>query len=639
MPTRNRWIIAALIVLIFSAVVWVPLSRAQVAGVTAGDPACQFSQAFTGPWSSAGQIRYEAMALDGQGNIVVAGSFSGRQNFGGGDLVSHGDVDIFIAKYSSSGAYLWSQGIGGAGNDWAKAVAVDAGGNIIITSWSGSGAVDFGGGPVSIVSGYLAKYSPDGSYQWARSLATNVSDGTALQTDSYGNIIVGGTFVGPCDFGGGPIPSVASGDAFLAEYSPTGAYLWARRAGGSTAYGTFVSQVAVDHSGDLVMTGYTTGAGDMGGVSFPGFGGTDIFLTKYSATGSPLWSLNLGGGGADRGKGVAIDSLNNIVMTGFLGSNIFLSKYSPSGGSLWSESFPTVLASLENGNGVAVDGGDNIVITGAVTGDINLGGGTLPMTPGDGNPNTYIAEYTSAGSHVWSTRFPNLIPANSPGFNAGKNIETDSGGNVIVFGEFSDKIDLGAGVLTNTGLCGGACGYGGYLAKFGSSTTRTPTPVPPTATPTFRPTSTPTPTPAFTSTATPVNTATRTPTSTPTQAATSTPTPTPTRTPTVPPTSTPTNTPPPPTSTPTQAATGTPTPTPTRTPTVPPTSTPKVPPTNTPPPPTSTPTQAATSTPTRTPTGIPTLTPTSTSTPTGSKTPKPTRTPRHTRVVLSADTP
>jgi len=522
MRSRVRRRIAALTVLVFSAVISVPSSRAQIPKIlkgtttaaTAGVPATQFSQAFIGPRLGAGQSRYEAMAVDGQDNIIVAGSFSGQLDFGGGEILSNGGVDIFIAKYSSNGTYLWSKGIGGSRDDWAKAVAVDANGGIIITGWSGSGAVDFGGGPINIVSAYLAKYSPDGVYQWARALGTNTADGTALQTDSNGNIIVSGYFVGPCDFGGGSIVSVQNGDAFLAKYTPAGGYLWAVRAGGSTAFGTQVSQIAVDHSDELVVTGYTTGAGDMGGVRFPGFGGNDIFLVKYSATGLPLWSRSFGGSDQDRGKGIAIDSLNNIVMTGLIGNNatvgsgtlvgggIFLSKYSPSGISVWSQNFPPPTGwpvSIENGNGVAVDGGNNIVITGATLGDINLGGGLLPMPPGDGNNDTYLAEYASTGSHIWSTRFANLIPANSPAFNSGKAIETDSAGRVIVFGQFSDSIDLGTGVLTNPGACGGSCGYGGYLAKFGLATpTPTPTPPPPTATPTSTPTvpsGTPTKTP------------------------------------------------------------------------------------------------------------------------------------------------
>jgi hypothetical protein len=286
---------------------------------------------------------------------------------------------------------------------------------------------------------------------------------------------------------------------------------------------------------------------------------------------------------------VAIDSLNNIVMTGLLGDNvnlgtgtlsgggIFLAKYSPSGVALWSENFPPLpggSCSLENGNAVAVDGADNIAITGAVVGDVNLGGGVLPMASGDYNNNTYVAEYTSSGANLWAARFPNLIPPSYPGFNSGKAIGTDAFGSVITFGVFSDSINFGLGVLTNPGACGGSCGYGAYLAKFGTSSappTATPTAPAATATPTQTPTSVP-------PTATPTNTPTATPTKTPTNAPTNTPTPTPTNTPTN--TSTPT-----PTNTPKNGPTNTPTPTPTPTPTLPPTSTPTPTPTPPPPPP------------------------------------------------------
>ena len=522
-----RWRIPSLTVLLFSAVISVPSGRAQIARIfttnattnaaTAGAPATQFSRAWIGPWASAGQVRFEAMAVDGQGNIIIAGSFTGQLDFGGGLIRSNGGVDIFIAKYSSNGTHLWSKGIGGSQDDWGKAVALDSSGGIIIIGWSGSGAVDFGGGPINLVSAYLARYAPDGVYQWARPLGTTIADGSAIQTDAGGNIIVGGFFAGSCDFGGGPIASVQTGDAFLAKYTPAGGYLWAVRAGGSAAYGTLVSQIAVDHSDQIVVTGFTTGAGDMGGVSFPGLGGNDIFLVKYSATGVPLWSRSFGGSGQDRGKGIAIDTLNNIVMTGLIGDNatvgggtlvgggILLGKYTPSGIAMWAQNFPPAVGwtvSLENGNGVAVDGRDNIVITGATGGDVNLGGGVLPMSPGNYNNETYVAEYTSAGSHIWSARFTNLVPANSPGFNSGKAIDTDSAGRVLVFGQFSDSIDLGNGVLTNPGACGGSCGYGGYLAQFGlTSATPTPTPPLPTPTPTptvpsGTPTKTPTPPPA-----------------------------------------------------------------------------------------------------------------------------------------------
>ena len=121
--------VAVLTVLILQTAISVPSSKAQDTisqSPLSPAPACQFSEADIGPWSNAGQIRYEAMATDGQGNIIVAGSFSGRVSFGGGDVISHGGIDIFIAKYSSTGAHLWSRGFGGSRDDWAKAVAVDS---------------------------------------------------------------------------------------------------------------------------------------------------------------------------------------------------------------------------------------------------------------------------------------------------------------------------------------------------------------------------------------------------------------------------------------------------------------------------------------------------------------------------------
>ena len=140
MRSQVPWRIAALTVLVFAAVVSVATSRGQVAwnskgtanptaskilSATATAATTQFSKAFTGPWANAGQIRYSTMAVDSQDNMIVAGTFAGRINFGGGDILSHGGVDIFIAKYSPDGSYLWSQAIGGSSDDWAKAVAVD----------------------------------------------------------------------------------------------------------------------------------------------------------------------------------------------------------------------------------------------------------------------------------------------------------------------------------------------------------------------------------------------------------------------------------------------------------------------------------------------------------------------------------
>jgi hypothetical protein len=64
-----------------------------------------WSQRFGGTGTDTGK----AVAVDAAGNVVVAGSFNGTVNFGGGNLVSVGGFDMFLAKYNANGVNQWSQ--------------------------------------------------------------------------------------------------------------------------------------------------------------------------------------------------------------------------------------------------------------------------------------------------------------------------------------------------------------------------------------------------------------------------------------------------------------------------------------------------------------------------------------------------
>jgi hypothetical protein len=78
----------------------------------------------------------EAVAFDASGNVVVGGYFRGQTSFGGATLSAEGTQgDIFVAKYSSNGAHLWSRAFGGTGHDICSGVAVDGGGNVIAAGY------------------------------------------------------------------------------------------------------------------------------------------------------------------------------------------------------------------------------------------------------------------------------------------------------------------------------------------------------------------------------------------------------------------------------------------------------------------------------------------------------------------------
>ena len=102
---------------------------------------------------------------------------------------------------------------------------------------------------------------------------------------------------------------------------------------GEVGYG-----VTVDSSGNIYVTGYTTGGLDGNTNS----GGRDLFLVKYNSSGVKQWTQQLGTSSGDSGRGVMVDSSNNIYVTGYteggLDGNtssgerdLFLVKYNSSG--------------------------------------------------------------------------------------------------------------------------------------------------------------------------------------------------------------------------------------------------------------------------------------------------------------------
>src|SRR4029079_9955918 len=130
------------------------------------------------------------VAVDASGNVILVGAFRDTINFGGATLTAvWGGVgakgsDVFIAKFSPTGAHLWSQRYGSAVDDSANGVAVDSGGNIVVVG-SFRGLVSFGG--ASFTSNhdtwdlFLAKYSPDGQHVWSETFGgTGTDNGNSI---------------------------------------------------------------------------------------------------------------------------------------------------------------------------------------------------------------------------------------------------------------------------------------------------------------------------------------------------------------------------------------------------------------------------------------------------------------------------
>ena len=186
-----------------------------------------------------------------------------------------------MAKYDAAGNHLWSRRFGNIGLNWSFDVAVDQVGNAVVTGMFG-GTMDFGGGPLTGVLSetFVAKYDTAGNHMWSRHFDSNNDDrGQSVAVDKAGNVIVTGMFKGTVNFGGGPITSVGTWDTYVAKLNSMGVHIWSHGFGGNSV--DEGNGVAVDRTGNLLVTGSFSGTMDPGGGPLVSAGGRDIYLAKF----------------------------------------------------------------------------------------------------------------------------------------------------------------------------------------------------------------------------------------------------------------------------------------------------------------------------------------------------------------------
>ncbi len=446
------------------------------------------------------------------GSIFITGSFGSTLDFdpsAGVSLLStpNSNPDVFVARYTPSGGYLWAFKIGNTGVDQGLALELDDSTNVYVTGFF-DGTADFNPSAVTTnLAGsydmFLAKYDSNSTYRWAFKLgasggsSTAVDRGTCLAMEASTNIHVGGTFLGTVDFNPSAVtntlqnPNATNHDSlsngFLAKYSSNGGFIHAGSIGGISTFAPNETQSyhVVDASGNTYLAGNFTIPIDLdpeSGTSFPStnsFNDNEIFLAKYNSSGSLLWAKSVGGIGADQVFAVCLDSSGNVCITGsFRGSadfdpsgatanlnsagseDVFVAKYSASGTFVWAKRIGGT------GSDVAtvlhIDNDDNIVISGTFSGTADFD----PNTPvfnltSAGGSDLFLAKYTTNGTFLWAGRIGGTGSADE-----GNSICTDNLGNIYVGGNFSGtNIDFDFGAASTT-LSSPNSASDGFFAKY-----------------------------------------------------------------------------------------------------------------------------------------------------------------------------
>jgi hypothetical protein len=411
-------------------------------------------------WSAGGSGSDEGISIanDLSGNIFVTGSFSGTASFGDTSVTSAGNLDLFIAKYNNNGILKWLRTAGGTDNDASRDIDIDTEGNVFITGGIQATATF---GTTSITSGgggdiFIAKYSSTGTFLWVRQgVGSGDETANSIALDSEGNPYITGYFYNTVSFGAANITSAGELDVFLVKYNTSGVLQWLQRTGG--AYTDFGRAITVDPNGYVYITGYTSGPTTIGNIYFPGSGGADIFIAKYNPfTNSWIWTIN--GLSLDNDSGTAIKSDANgyIYLTGYFGStlnlygttitsaglfDIWVAKFTNNGVLVWLKRAGG--ADYDVGVDLLTDSSGNVYVTGYFAETDFFG--NISVTSA-GQADIFIAKYNSAGVVQWVER------AGDTAADAGSGIAIDDHNNIYVTGYFQNNAKFGTKNIISAGI-------------------------------------------------------------------------------------------------------------------------------------------------------------------------------------------
>ncbi len=296
--------------------------------------------------------------------------------------------------------------------------------------------------------------SSNGFTTWngTQQLGTSSEDyATSIFIDnSTGDIVISGNTQGSLD----GYTNAGNYDSFIQKFNSSGIKQWTKQFG--TSADEYTNDIVIDSSGNIYMTGYTTGNLDNNSNS----GDADIFTSKYNSSGTRQWTKLLGTSNGNLSYAIGLDSSNNAYLTGWsrggLDNNTnsgdydaFLLKYNESGTKQWTKLLGT--SSEDGGRDIIVDSSDNIFILGTTKG--NIDGASSASSFSD----TFVAKYNSSGTRQWIKQF-----GTSDSSSEGKCFAIDSVGNLFISGKTGGAFDG----YTNAGRSDV------FIAKYNSSGTK-----------------------------------------------------------------------------------------------------------------------------------------------------------------------
>jgi hypothetical protein len=152
-----------------------------------------------------------SILMEAFADLYISGRFSGAVDFNPGTgvsvLTSAGGEDAYIAKFDTSGNFIWARSVGGASNDASQSITSDQVGNIYSTGrFESTADFDPNSGIANITATgfqdiFVLELDSAGNFVWVKNIGgTAYNGGNSIVVDFLNNIYTTGYFSGTTDF-------------------------------------------------------------------------------------------------------------------------------------------------------------------------------------------------------------------------------------------------------------------------------------------------------------------------------------------------------------------------------------------------------------------------------------------------------
>lgn len=428
-------------------------------GQRCGGGQCQVGQQAQG-WGGGLDDEGMGIVVDAQRNVYVTGRFQQTLQVGTNTFASKGSVDIFVAKFNAQGQVDWFRQAGGTDYDTGVEIALDRQGNVVIAGYF-TGPVTFGTLSYTSSAGgdmFVAKLDNSGQWLWVKHTGGPQFDRAyGVTTDSKDNIYICGQLMGSATFGTISKGSAGSSDLFVAKLDSSGQWQWVEVAGGTDA--DYAWKVTTDLQDHVYVVGRFGGVAKFSTWTLTSRGSFDAYVAKLNTQGQWLWVQQAGGQGHDQTDGVVTDRQGNVYITGYFysvlsgttltagtfgtftlapqgGFDFFVARLDPQGNWQW-VNYATG-SDKDYSHDIGLDASGNVYIVGD-TGSPSMTFGSLTVTTTVGSQqqrDIITASLDSKGQWIWAQA------SGGPGFDGSYDMAVTPDATVYITGHFSQTATL-----------------------------------------------------------------------------------------------------------------------------------------------------------------------------------------------------